>query len=87
MGVVLETGGRAVRRAGAFPLKIVLGTFVFIGIVLAKSITGVLLGTTPGRSGSEIHSIGVNCHVKGALIVLDSLGRDGGDGHGEEGKR
>lgn len=84
-----------------------LGTLIFVCVVLAKSITGVLLGTTPGSceilarrrtivsflfsertSGSEIHTVGVNRHVKGALVVLDSrLGRDGRDGHGEEGKR
>lgn len=87
LGVVLNAGNRAVGGAGAFPLEISLTAIVAVGVIFAKGVAGVNLGSTPIRPGGNVNSVGVDGHVEGALVGLNRLGRNSRDGHGEEGKR
>jgi len=88
LSVVLETRSRAVGRACALPLQGVVVAVVLVGVITAKSIAGILLGSTPTGSSGEIDSVGiVKGHLKRAVIALDRLGRNGRNGHGENSKR
>lgn len=83
LGVVLETRSRAVGGARAVVLESSLVAVVVIGVVVAKNLAGVGLGLAPNGSLLLGNSVGINSHVKRALVGRD-LGRHQSSGDGNE---
>lgn len=83
LGVVLETGSRAVGSARAVVRQSSLVTIILIGVVVAKNLAGVGLSLAPHGSLLLGNSVGVNGHVERALVGRD-LGRHHSSGNGNE---
>jgi hypothetical protein len=87
LGIVLETGGRAVGSAGAVVRESSLVAVILVGVVVAKDLAGVGLGLAPNGSLLLGNRAGVNGHVERALVGRDlsgnrSSGHDNKDGGG-----
>lgn len=83
LGVVLETGSRAVGSARAVVRQSSLVTIILIGVVVAKNLAGVGLSLAPHGSLLLGNRVRVNGHVESALVGRD-LGRHHSSGNGNE---